>query len=128
MTQHETYETRTEITIVFPASGATDLTDPFTGRIVIPHRVELGLHHIVTPDEDRQWAHVTVRGPRRLKSGGPGHEISTHGWHAANQREGYREAAYRPDWLTQLVIDHWPDGWSPALVELTATALEARRG
>ncbi len=36
MAEHETYETRTEITIVVPASGATDLADPFTGRIVIP--------------------------------------------------------------------------------------------
>ncbi|MET9923452.1 MULTISPECIES: hypothetical protein [Streptomyces] len=128
MTQHETYETRTEITIVIPASGATDLTDPFTGRIVIPHRVELRLCHIATPDEDRRWAHVAVYGPRRLKSGQPGHEISTHGWHAANPSASYRPDADRPNWLTQLVIDHWPDGWSLVLVELSAAALEPRHG
>lgn len=115
---NEVYETRTEITIVIPASGATDLTDPFTGRTVIPHHVELGFHHILTPDEDRRWAHVTVRGPRRLKSGEPGHEISTHGWHAADPRSGYPAPAYRPDWLTQLLVDHLPEGWHPSLVEL----------
>ncbi|MFJ9573609.1 hypothetical protein [Streptomyces bacillaris] len=128
MTEHETYETRTEITIVIPASGATDLTDVFTGRIVIPHRVELRLCHIDTPDEDRRWAHVAVYGPRRLKSGQPGHEISSGCWEGSTVWCGWRKSASRPDWLTQLLVDHWPDGWNPTLAELSAAALEASRG
>ncbi|MEU0355701.1 hypothetical protein [Streptomyces cyaneofuscatus] len=115
---NEVYETRTEITIVFLASGATDLTDPFTRRTLIPHRVELRLVHIATPDEDRRWAHVAVHGPRRLKSGQPGHEISSHCWEDADPSASYRPDAARPDWLTQLLIAHLPEGWHPSLVEL----------
>lgn len=115
----EYYEIRTEVTVIVPASGAKDLTDHYTRRIVIPERVELGLNRIVTPDETREWAYVSVHGPRRLKSGIPGQEISSYGWQDAVTESYDGAPTSRPDWLTTLITEHLPEGWTPVLVDLT---------
>lgn len=109
-------ETRFEV--MFPASGASDLTDPITRRTLSPTSVRLELVRRETPDEGvREWAHVAVYGPRRLVSGELGREISSFGWQAAQVR-GSLLLRDRPDWLTHLLADHRPEGWGPRLLDL----------
>ncbi|WP_405611195.1 hypothetical protein OG292_19060 [Streptomyces sp. NBC_01511] len=115
----EFYEIHTEVTVVLPAPGARDLTDPVTGRTVIPERVELHAGRIVTPDGEREWVHVSVHGPRRLKSRAPGQEISSLGWDAARPNRPGGTCAHRPAWLTDLIAAHLPEGWAPSLIELS---------
>ncbi|MET7975788.1 hypothetical protein ABZW44_22635 [Streptomyces mirabilis] len=115
------FERKTTVAIATPAPDAPDLTHPQGTRIVIPQRVELKLTRIETPDGCREWALVSVHGPRRLKSGAPGREISIYGWEASANCWG-RQSADRPTWLTRLLADHLPDGWSPHLLDLTPSA------
>ena len=114
----EYYEITTETEVLFPVSGP-DLTDPNTGRTVIPERVRMRFNRRFTPAEDggREWASVAVYGPRRLKSGEAGREISSFGWDTTVQY-GHHGGMARPDWLTQELADHMPDGWAPQLVSL----------
>lgn len=106
--------------VVFPATGATDdLTDPVTGRTLSPVWVRLELVHKETPDEgERRWAHVSVHGPRRLKSGQLGREISSFGWGSALHPGDPHGLCERPEWLTGLLAEHLPDEWHPSLLEL----------
>lgn len=119
----EYYEIKTDVEFLFPASGASDLTDPVTGRTVIPRTVLIHLFRGVTPDSDREWAQVAVYGPRRLKSGELGREISSFGWESQTQHGN--SLAERPDWLTELLADHLPEGWAPSLLGLKAGAPDA---
>jgi hypothetical protein len=114
----EYHEIKTEVEVLFPASGAADLTDTVTGRTVIPETILLHLYRSVTPEQDggREWAHVAVYGPRRLKDGTAGREISSFGWQSPNGLgPTYVD---RPEWLTQALADHLPDGWNPRLLGL----------
>jgi len=115
----EYYSIKTETEVLFPVSGP-DLTDTVTKRVVIPERVLISLHREFTPEQDggREWVHVAVYGPRRLKSGEAGHEISSFGWESTNGLGPTYVS--RPDWLTQELADHLPDGWSPHLLGLKA--------
>ncbi|MFJ1653487.1 hypothetical protein ACIOC2_19280 [Streptomyces sp. NPDC088337] len=104
---------------VVPVTGRPDLTEPITGRIVIPALLELHLRRDEgTPNGTRERAHVAVTGPRRLKSQQPGKPITSIGWHCANG-DDYRRGAARPDWLTEELAGLLPDGWDPALLDLT---------
>lgn len=116
----EYYLVETVTEVIFPASGAEDLRDPRTGRTVIPERVHVRFTRRVTPEEDggREWASVTVYGPRRLKSGEPGQEIGSFGW--AGTFLG--DPQDRPEWLTGLLADHMPEGWNPVLLRLKGVA------
>jgi hypothetical protein len=116
----EYYEVTTTTEVLFPVSGP-DLTDPITGRTVIPQRVLLRLSRRFTPEEDggREWASVAVYGPRRLKSGEAGREISSFGW-ASSMQHGNHGGMFRPDWLTEELVDHMPEGWSPYLIDVKA--------
>ncbi|WP_069630837.1 hypothetical protein [Streptomyces niveus] len=124
----EFHEIHTEVIVIVPALGASDLTDHFTRRIVIPERVELRAVRIVKPTESREWVSVSVHGPRRLKSGLPGKEISSFGWDSAVVESYDGAPTSRPDWLTALITKHLPEGWSSVLVDVTATggATDAR--
>jgi hypothetical protein len=110
-------EIKTEVEILFPASGGSDLRDPVTGRTVIPETVLIHLYRSETPDEEREWASVHVCGPRRLKDGTAGREISSFGWGSAVQH-GNPGNAQRPDWLTALLAEQLPEDWNPALLGL----------
>jgi hypothetical protein len=68
-----------------------------------------------------EYASVHVYGPRRLKSGELGKPISSFRWQQA-RNEGYRGYVPRPDWLSALIAQHLPAGWSPSLVELPESA------
>jgi hypothetical protein len=118
----EYYEIKSEVDITFPASGASDLTDPWNGRTVIPQTIRLTLLRVETPDETREWAHVGVAGPRRLKSGAEGQEIESIGWEDAFPSAKGHTFVSRPDWLTELLADHLPEDWSPALLGLKGGA------
>jgi hypothetical protein len=110
---------RTEETIVFSVTGADDLRDPVVCRTVIPESVELRLIRESTPDRTRERAHVTVSGPRRLKSGGPGHEITSTEWEDAQKCTwATDEVVARPDWLTDRLVEHLPEGWPAHLLGL----------
>lgn len=119
----EYYERRTVLAVVAPAPGARDLHDPITGCIVVPRVVELELTRVETPDSDREYAHVSVHGPRRLKSGQEGKGIDSLGWEAASQT-GPHGYVFRPDWLTGLLAEHLPEGWHRSLLNLTTTTPE----
>ena len=105
---------------MFPASGASgDFTDPITRRTLSPASVRLELMRRETPDEGvREWAHVAVYGPRRLKSGELGREISSFGWEKAAVR-GSLLLRDRPEWLTAALAERLPEGWSPRLLDLS---------
>ena len=104
--------------VVVPVSGRPDLTDPSNGRIVIPARVEMHFRRDEgTPRGIREYVHVSVVGPRRLKSGDAGQPIVSIGWERCRV-EGRRGYVDRPDWLTDLIADEFPEGWNAALVEL----------
>ncbi|WP_030248009.1 hypothetical protein [Streptomyces sp. NRRL S-455] len=114
------YARVTQTTVVVPvARPNTDaLTDPSNGHVVLPARVEITLRlDEGTPRGDRATAHVAVVGPRRLKSGAVGKPITTIGWERA-RNDGSRGYVARPDWLTELLAEHLPEGWDPALLEL----------
>ncbi len=116
----EYFYRKTSVEVMFPVSGASDLTDPITRRTLSPRSVLLELFRKETPDEgEREWAHVAVYGPRRVKSGELGKEISSFHWEAA-VIEGHssRPSTVRPAWLTEALAAHLPDGWDPRLLEL----------
>jgi len=118
----EYFYRKTSFEVMFPASGASDLTDPITRRTLSPRSVLVEFFRKETPDEgEREWAHVAVYGPRRLKSGELGHEISSFHWEASFV-EGHssRPGVTRPEWLTQALADHLPNGWNPSLLALPA--------
>ncbi|MEU3962884.1 hypothetical protein AB0F42_24280 [Streptomyces buecherae] len=120
----ETYAKVTRLTVVVPApAGVADLVGP--DRItVIPGRVELTLCREEGTPRGREWAVVGVVGIRRLKSGGcGGRPIYSGGWHAARPDIWRGDASVtRPAWLTALLAEHLPAGWSPSLVELPTCA------
>ena len=120
MSDVEWYERRTVNEIAFPAARGADLTDPITRRTLSPEWVRLELNRKETPDEGVcEWAHVAVYGPRRLKSGELGREISSFGWESAyvySSTPGMGET--RPEWLTTALAELLPEGWSPALLKL----------
>lgn len=111
-------EHRTVISVCVRVTGEPDLRDPVTKRTVIPASVWIELTRLITPAQTSEWASVNVYGPRRLKSGEPGAEISSFHWqHARN--EGHSGYVDRPAWLTTLIAEYLPEGWSPSLVELS---------
>lgn len=116
----EYFYRQTSVEVMFPASGASDLTDPITRRTLSPRSVLLELFRKETPDEGvREWAHVAVYGPRRLKSGELGQEISSFHWEHASVRSNLSDLGEaRPEWLTAAIAEHLPDGWHPRLLEL----------
>jgi hypothetical protein len=117
--EYHQIETKTEV--LFPLHGP-DLTDTVTGRTVIPERALISLYRRITPEQDggREWGHVAVYGPRRLKDGTAGHEISSFGWESTNGLgPTYVD---RPEWLTQAIADNLPEGWNPRLLGLKAVA------
>ncbi|MEW2463073.1 hypothetical protein AB0872_20515 [Microbacterium sp. NPDC047426] len=116
----EYFYRKTSFEVMFPASGASDLTDPITRRTLSPRSVLLELNRKETPNEGvREWAHVAVYGPRRLKSGELGQEISSFHWEdALVEGHSSRPAAVRPEWLTAALAEHLPDDWSPSLLAL----------
>lgn len=120
----EYFYRKTSFEVMFPASGASDLYDPITRRTVAPSSVMLELSRRETPDEGvREWAHVAVYGPRRLKSGELGQEISSFHWEQTGVEgslSGVR--VERPEWLTQGLADHLPAGWSRSLLNLPGGA------
>lgn len=114
----ETFTRVTGLDLVIPASGHPDLTDPSNRRIVIPARVELRfLREEGTPRGTREWVHVAVIGPRRLRSEEAGKPITSIGWERS-RIEGRWGYVNRPDWLTDLIADEFPEGWDPSLVQL----------
>lgn len=114
----DVYTRATSTTVVVPVSGVADLMAPSGRRVVIPARVEISLTLIEgTPRGDREYAYVAVIGPRRLKSGAAGKPITTAGWESA-RNDGPRGYVARPDWLTALLAEYLPMGWSPALLDL----------
>ncbi|MFF9175919.1 hypothetical protein [Streptomyces sp. NPDC014793] len=109
----------TVVDVVVPVSDKPDLLDPSTGRTIIPAFVEVSLRRNQgVPTGDRESAYVSVAGPRRLKSGAAGKQISCYGWDQARNR-GARHVVERPDWLSLVIFDLWPGGWPLSLVELT---------
>lgn len=116
--EHDIHEHRITELVIVHAVGATDLTDPVTRRTVIPQIVELELNRLTTPDEDREWANVRVLGPRRLKSGLPGKDISSLGWEGASRYGCYGATSTRPEWLTTQLSEVLPDGWARHLLDL----------
>ncbi|MEU9436541.1 hypothetical protein [Streptomyces sp. NPDC048252] len=119
----ETFSRITVLNRVVPVSGKPDLTDPSTGRTIIPAFVELHLRlDEGTPRGIRERAYVSVSGPRRLKSGDPGKQISCFGWEKA-RNQGARHVIDRPDWLTNVIFELTPEGWSLSLLDLTDEAV-----
>ena len=115
------YSRVTQTTVVVPVTvpSRDALTDPSNGHVVLPARVEITLRvDESTPRGYRATAHVAVVGPRRLKSGAVGKPITVTGWEKA-RNEGPRGHVARPDWLTAVLAENLPDGWDPALLELT---------
>jgi hypothetical protein len=114
----DAYTRATQTTVAVPVSNVPHLTDPSNSRIVIPARVEIVLKLIEgTSRGDRAFAYVAVIGPRRLKSGAVGKPITTIGWEKS-RNDGPRGYVARPDWLTRLLADYLPMGWSPSLLDL----------
>ena len=116
------YSRVTQTTVVVPVTvpSRDALTDPSNGRVVLPARVEITLRlDEGTPRGDRATAYVAVVGPRRLKSGAVGKPLTVIGWEKA-RNEGPLGYVSRPDWLTTVLTENLPDGWDPALLELTA--------
>ncbi|WPO70259.1 hypothetical protein [Streptomyces sp. KN37] len=116
----EKFSRVTQIDVVVPVSDQPDLTDPATGRAVVPAFVQLHLRRDAgMPKGDREYAVVSVSGPRRLKSGDIGKEVTTFGWERA-RNNGRHGDVDRPDWLATVVSGLMPGGWPLQLVELTA--------
>jgi len=108
----------TEVTVVALVHDVPDLADPTSpSRVLIPERVILSLTREVRPESAAEWASVSVLGPRRLKSGKPGREISSFGWEGRTQYGNLTVS--RPDWLTSVIADRLPMGWSTDLVDLS---------
>ncbi|MEV0220805.1 hypothetical protein [Streptomyces sp. NPDC050704] len=120
----EYFYRKTSFEVMFPAAGASDLYDPITRRTMAPRSVLLELFRKETPDEgEREWAHVAVYGPRRLKSGELGHEISSFHWQQTRvEGSPNRDSVDRPEWLTDGLAAHLPDGWSRSLLNLPGGA------
>lgn len=113
----------TQTTVVVPVGGLPNLAGPGTDHTVLPTRVEVSLRRDEgTPRGKRERAYVRVYGPRLLKSGSYGKETSTGGWECTRNQHYRGDQADRPDWLTSLLAEHLPEGWSPALVELPGGA------
>ena len=121
----DAYTRITQAIVTVPVKDKPDLHEPQprgTWLTVIPTRVRIAL----TQEEgrsggDRAYALVFVYGPRRLKSGAVGKEITTTGWEAS-RIEGKNCFIDRPDWLTKVIAENLPRGWDPALVGLTVSA------
>ncbi|MGW1436809.1 hypothetical protein ACWD7M_16360 [Streptomyces griseus] len=105
------YTKATQTTVVVPVSGRGLLTDPATRLVLTPASVEMTVKRVQGP-KPRTYRYVGVRGLRRLKAGGDGKEISSYGWEAFRNygRFGY---AQRPDWLTDLILEHMPSAMDP---------------
>jgi hypothetical protein len=115
----ESFSRVTAITRVVPVSGKPDLTDPSTGRTVVPAFVKLYLRRNEgVPGGDRDFVYVSVSGPRRLKSYAEGKQISCFGWERERNR-GTRHTIDRPEWLALVIFGLMPDGWPLRLVDLT---------
>lgn len=115
----ERFSRVTQTDLVVPVTGRPDLMDPSTGRVIIPAFVQLHLRRNEgVPTGDREYAMVSVSGPRRLKSGGAGKQITSFGWDRARNR-GARGHVDRPDWLAVTIFGLLPTGWPMRLVELT---------
>ncbi|MEU1433968.1 hypothetical protein ABZ438_07705 [Streptomyces sp. NPDC005786] len=110
-------ERREVVSILVPVTEVPDLLDPVTRRTVAPATVFIELSRTVRPNREHTNATVHVYGPRRLKSGELGKEISSFNWQTA-RNEGFRAGVDRPDWLTAVIAEHLPEGWAPKLVEL----------
>ncbi|MEU1133541.1 hypothetical protein ABZ383_27415 [Streptomyces sp. NPDC005900] len=108
--------TRIEITVTMQA--APDLLDPITRRIVIPESVVVCLSR----SENQEWAHVSVHGPRRLKSGGCGVAIDSAGWEKAVRAPLHRPSVDRPQWLTDVLAQYLPSDWPTQLLDLPGGA------
>lgn len=125
MTRHfrpSSYSRATDVTVTFPVSGFADLLDPVTGRTVVPQRVELALSREEgTPDGEKFYASVLVAGPRRLKSGETGREITSLGWHR-EVVDGPHGRELRPEELTKVLEENVPDGWDRSLLDLPERA------
>ncbi|MFF2184626.1 hypothetical protein [Streptomyces sp. NPDC058155] len=118
-----TFDRVTKMTIVVPVGAVSDLPAPGREPTVIPARIEMWLtREEGTPRGIRESAYVSVVGPRRLKSGAPGKEISTGGWESARNEHWRGGHVDRPEWLTELIAANWPEGWPDSLVELSGGA------
>lgn len=112
------YSRATDVTVTVPVTGFADLMDPDTGHTLIPARVEIDLTlEENTPKGDRVYATVTVAGPRRLKSRAQGREITSFNWKRAVV-DGRHGRVERPKELTEVLEQHFPDGWDRSLVDL----------
>ncbi|MEV5347129.1 hypothetical protein [Streptomyces achromogenes] len=108
----------TQTDVVGPVYGRLDLLDPSTGRTLIPALVQLHLRRTEgAPSGDREYAMVSVSGPRRLKSGSEGRQITCFGWEKA-RNSGARAVVDRPEWLTLTICGLLPEGWSLSLVDM----------
>jgi hypothetical protein len=105
MPTHLATETRV---ITLTVSDMPDLPS-WDGKLhIIPATVEI-TYRWEHPDHRDDWyqpgqVRITVTGPRRLKSGGAGQQITS-----VFHEHGGRP---RPDWLTELVNQHMPEGWN----------------
>lgn len=108
--------TRIEISVA--VQSVPDLQDPITRRTVIPEMVIIYLSR----SEDREWAQVSVHGPRRLKSGSRGLAIDSMGWEKAAIEPLHRAAVERPQWLSHLLTEFRPSGWPATLLDLPGGA------
>lgn len=109
----------TTVTVVALVRDVPDLADAVSpSRVVIPERVILRLTRTVQSDSWTEQASVSVLGPRRLKSGKPGREISADGWEDTVPLRRNPDAV-RPDWLTSVITEWLPVGWNTDLVDLS---------
>lgn len=117
------YSRATRITVVVPVSTKPDLYDPGCRVTVIPSRVALNLYRNEGTEKGRrEYAQVSVSGPRRLKSGEAGKEIITNGWESSVNMSWRGSSVERPDWLTLTLAENIPHGWDPSLLGLTVKA------
>lgn len=111
----------TTVTVVVLVRDVPDLPDAIVrSLVVVPERVVLRLTREVQPETVTERASVSVLGPRRLKSGEPGaRDASSYGWEDAVPLRRNPERV-RPEWLTRVIADWLPVGWSADLVDLSA--------
>ncbi|MCX5202410.1 hypothetical protein OG897_13255 [Streptomyces sp. NBC_00237] len=122
------HSVKVQMSFLAPAD-APDLHDPITGRSLSPVRVDLELLRHETPERGvRESAFVAVFGPRRLKSGKLGAEISSFHWNHDRVRRHLSDlGGERPEWLTAELAEHLPEGWDSALLHLPVTAAGGTR-
>ncbi|MFJ5090015.1 hypothetical protein [Streptomyces sp. NPDC088674] len=100
------------LAVTVEVSDVPDLFDPITRRTLAPSQVRIDLRRA----DDRNRAHVTVLGPRRLKSGELGQPITSIGWERTAIESLFSQPTERPTWLTNLLAEYLPGGWSTTLV------------